>query len=91
MAGGRGKCYDSAMQMPISQGRVVPETDAERVNSELERFSRTVAPEVLRALTDAIQRRRSGWVRMFVQLKDGRMVGGNCSPDLSIDLDAESG
>jgi hypothetical protein len=79
------------MAVKISQGRVIPDTDAERVAYELDRFTRSVGPEILRALTDAIQRRKSGQLRMFLNLKRGSMESCNVVPDLAVDLDGASG
>lgn len=67
---------------------MVPETDAERVQVELTAFNRAVGPEVLRALTDGIQRKKTGWVRMHLQLKDGQLAGHpQVITDYTVDLD----
>ena len=47
------------MQMPIHQGKMVPETDAERVDEQFKVFNRTFGPRVLRTLTEAVQRGES--------------------------------
>lgn len=70
---------------------MIPDTDAERVSVELNQFNRRVGPEILRLLTDGVQRRKSGWLRMFVNLKDGQIVASNATTDFAIDLDAASG
>lgn len=70
---------------------MVPETDAERVDEQFKVFNRTFGPRVLKTLTEAVQRGESGCIRMFVNLKEGVIIGGNINTDFGVDLDAASG
>ena len=73
----------------LTQGRVIAETDQERLALELRRFDAQVATEVLRLLTDCIVNRRDGWVQVQVRVKGGSVSSHQCAMNFSKDLDAE--
>ena len=76
----------------ITQGRVIPDTDRERVAAELrEKFDLDVAPDVLAALFEAITKRKTGWIRPHIRVTDGRITGFQLQTDFSKDLDGRRG
>lgn len=70
---------------------MVPETDAERVDEQFNVFNRRFGPEFLQTLQDAVRRSKSGCIRMFVNMKDGAIIGGNIHTDYGVDLDGVNG
>ncbi len=73
----------------LNPGRVIADTDAERLIVELKRFDAQIATEVLKLLTDMIRNRRDGWVQMQVRVKGGSLTGHQCVLNFSKDLDAD--
>ena len=72
----------------ITQGRVIPDTDRERIAAELrEQFDSEIAPDVLNAIADAIRARKTGWVRPHIKITDGRITGFQLQTDFTKDLD----
>ena len=79
----------------ITQGRVIPESDAERdaerVKAELDnpKFARAMA-RFQRMLAQYVRERFTGNARCSVKFRDGRAVAVQFNPDDEIRLDAES-
>ena len=71
----------------LTQGRVIAETDKERLALELRKFDAQVATEVLRLLTDCVVNRRDGWVQFQVRVKGGTISSHQCVMNFSKDLD----
>lgn len=74
------------MAPQITAGKLIPETDAERVAVALRAFEHK-AQEFTADISGAIQNHKTGWVRMHVMVSGGRLCKAQIQTDFSEDLD----
>ncbi len=77
--------------MAIIAGRKIPETDAERVQQELDIFKAQVAPAILAELTARIVDRCCGNFQVSFKMQDGQVTGFQISGTSDKRLDREHG
>lgn len=73
----------------LTQGRVIAETDQQRLAFELRRFDAQVATEFLKLLSDFVIHRRDGYVQLQVRIRGGVVSSFQANPCFAKDLDGE--
>ena len=77
--------------IPITAGRFIPETDAERISTALREFERLAGPKFLKAISDAIVARETGCARLIVYFDKGSLSKAQFQTDYGIALDTDNG
>lgn len=78
-----------AAELRITAGREVPATAREKVQIELRKFDREIAPQIMRAMTSALSEQQSGHQRFTIIYRNGVIVGLGLSCDFKVALDGQ--